>query len=493
MDYKALMKKYLKKYFGYDDFLLSQREVIQSILEGNNTLAIFPTGGGKSLCYQLPALIFPGTTIVISPLISLMKDQVDELRQLNINAAYISSVLPDRQITEILRKMKRGQYKIVYIAPERFYSQHFLEAMKDIHVPFVAVDEAHCISQWGHNFRPAYLKIKELIEHMGDPILAAFTATATKRVQQDIIRLLGIEGKCNVFVESFDRPNLQFGVEECEDKKVFILKYIRKHRHRSGIIYAATRASVEELWYFLKHRGIAAGMYHAGLDSVTRNNTQEAFLNDEIKVMVATNAFGMGINKSDVRYIIHWNMPKSMENYYQEAGRAGRDGKRSSCILLRSRQDYDLNRFMIDGNYPPVTLVERLYKRIKAKGEKGIPQQLLIKSRTIDKHVLQSALRKLYEYDYVKVEDGIVYSIYDREFKLTQQEIDWHKKIELDRLDAMEEYSKGEKCLRRFILEYFNEKAQFEKCGNCSVCNKEKKNLSQKALDKILEDIFGTP
>ncbi|NLN40489.1 MAG: ATP-dependent DNA helicase RecQ [Clostridiales bacterium] len=492
MDYTVQMNRYLKKYFGYDDFLLSQQEVIQSILEGNNTLAIFPTGGGKSLCYQLPALIFPGTTIVISPLISLMKDQVDELIQRNINAAYISSVLPDRQITEIIRKMKRGQYKIVYIAPERFYSQEFLTAIKEVHVPFVAVDEAHCISQWGHNFRPAYLKIRELIEHMGNPILAAFTATATKRVQEDIMMLLGIEENCNVFVESFDRPNLHFKVEESVDKKVFTLKYIRKHRNSSGIIYTATRASVEELWYFLKNRGIAAGMYHAGLDSVSRNNTQEAFLNDEIKVMVATNAFGMGINKSDVRYIIHWHMPKSMEHYYQEAGRAGRDGKRSSCILLHSKKDYDLNRFMIDGNYPSVALVESLYKRIKAKGDKGIPQQLLIKSRTIDKHVLQSALRKLFEYDYVKVEEGIVYSIYDREFELTQQEIDWHKEIELDRLDAMEEYSKGKKCLRRFILEYFNEKAQFEKCGNCSVCNKEKKGLSQKALDKILEDIFGT-
>ncbi|NLY61888.1 MAG: ATP-dependent DNA helicase RecQ [Clostridiales bacterium] len=492
MDYKAKIDKYLKEYFGYDEFLLSQREVIESILQGNNTIAIFPTGGGKSLCYQLPALIFPGTTVVISPLISLMKDQVDELAQRNIQATYISSVLTDKQIRQIIWNMKKGKYKIVYIAPERFYSQDFLEAMQDIYVPFVAVDEAHCISQWGHNFRPAYLKIRELIEHMGNPVLAAFTATATKRVQEDIMRLLGIEGKCNLFVESFDRSNLQFSVEDCEDKKLYILKYIRKYKHRSGIIYAATRARVEELCFFLKERGIAAGMYHAGLDSTTRNNTQEAFLNDEIKVMVATNAFGMGINKSDVRYIIHWNMPKSMEHYYQEAGRAGRDGKKSSCILLHSKKDYDLNRFMIDGNYPSISLVKSLYKRIKARGDKGIPQQLLLKSKTIDKHVLQSALRKLFEYDYAKVEDGIVYSIHNREFELTQEEIDWHKEIELDRLDAMAEYSKGKKCLRRFILEYFNEKAQFEKCGNCSVCSKDRKPLTQKALDKILEDIFGS-
>ena len=266
-----------------------------------------------------------------------MKDQVDELAEQSISAAYISSVLSDHKVADTLRNMKAGKYKIVYIAPERFYSQDFLEAIEEVHVPFVAVDEAHCISQWGHNFRPAYLKIRELLGYMGSPILAAFTATATKRVRQDIERLLGIRGNCNIFVESFDRPNLEFAVTDGDDKTTFTLKYIQKNRGQSGIVYAATRSNVEQICYMLKNRGIKAGMYHGGLDSITRHTTQDAFLEDKIKVMVATNAFGMGINKRDVRYIIHWNMPKSLENYYQEAGRAGRDGKSSICILLHSQ------------------------------------------------------------------------------------------------------------------------------------------------------------
>ncbi|HZJ83516.1 MAG TPA: ATP-dependent DNA helicase RecQ, partial [Clostridia bacterium] len=484
--------KYLKEYFGYDSFVLKQRDVIKSILQGKHTIAIFPTGGGKSICYQLPALIFPGTTIVISPLISLMKNQVDELAELNISAAYISSILSDNQVSKTIQNMKKGLYKIVYIAPERFYSGEFIKALKGVHIPFVAVDEAHCISQWGHNFRPAYLKIKDLLGHMGKPILAAFTATANKKVQEDIQNLLGIKGESNLFVESFDRPNLEFRIEESYDKSAYTLKYVSENRNKSGIIYATTRANVETLCDLLRSKGIAAGMYHAGLDNSIRNRTQEAFLNDEIKVIVATNAFGMGINKSDVRYIIHYNMPKSLESYYQEAGRAGRDDKDSCCILLHSQKDYSLNRFMIGGNYPAIKLVQMVYDRIKGRVSKGIAQELLLRSRTVDRYVLQSALRNLYEYNYAELRGGMVYPVDAREFKLTQEEINWHKEVEMDKLESIKEYCQGEECLRLFILDYFNEETDFKECGNCSVCIGDRKDrLEQEGLDKALEEIMG--
>lgn len=481
---------YLREYFGHDKFRPGQREVIDSILAGKNTIAIFPTGGGKSLCYQIPALILPGTTVVISPLISLMKDQVDELIGRTIPATYISSILSDREVERRIGELEKGQYKIVYIAPERFYSEPFLEALSSIHISFVAIDEAHCISQWGHNFRPAYLKIKDLIRHVGNPVVGAFTATANKKVQQDICNLLGLTDY-RLFVASFDRPNLEFKVEKPEDKKRYILNYIRKNPNKSGIIYAATRNNVEELYDMLRTQGIAAGMYHAGLSSETRNRTQDAFLQNKINVMVATNAFGMGIDKSNVRYIIHYNMPKSLENYYQEAGRAGRDGEKACCILLYSDGDYRLNRYMIEGNYPPIKLVERMYNRIRRAGSRGVAQELLLRSRKIDRRTLQSCLRKLFEYNYVEVRNGVVYAASDRKMDLTQEEINFHQEVEIEKLEKIKEYCQGDKCLRHFILEYFNEAPTFDKCGNCSFCTDSiLENLDEEALDKLLDGIF---
>ena len=481
---------YLKKYFGYDKFRPGQREVIDSILAGKNTIAIFPTGGGKSICYQIPALILPGTTVVISPLISLMKDQVDELIERRISATYINSILSDWEVERRVKNMEEGQYKIVYIAPERFYSESFLEALSKINISFVAIDEAHCISQWGHNFRPAYLKIKDLINYVGNPVVGAFTATANKRVQEDICKLLGLSDY-RIFVASFDRPNLEFKVENTEDKKRYILNYIKKNPNKSGIIYAATRGKVEELYDMLRMRGVAVGMYHAGLSNETRSRTQDAFLQDKIRVMVATNAFGMGINKSNVRYIIHYNMPKSLENYYQEAGRAGRDGKKAYCILLYSEDDYRLNRYMIEGNYPPIKLVERMYNRVRRAGARGVSQELLLRSRKIDRRTLQSCLRKLFEYNYVEVRNGIVYATLDRKMELTQEEINFHQEVEIDKLDKIREYCQGDRCLRYFILEYFNETPSFDKCGNCSVCASSiLEELDEEALDNLLEGIF---
>lgn len=490
MSQSELLYKYLREYFGHDDFRPGQRQVVESILRGENAVAVFPTGSGKSLCYQLPAVMFSGTTLVISPLISLMKDQVDQLSQRGIPSTFISSILSEEELAGRMCNLSQGKYKIVYIAPERFYSEGFIDALKGLKVPFVAVDEAHCISQWGHNFRPAYLKVKDLIEQVGSPVVAAFTATANRRVQQDIIRLLNLK-KYKLFVSGFDRPNLEFRVERPRDKQGFVLRYVKKNLGKAGIIYAATRKTVEDLYSLLISKGIPAGMYHAGLSSRDRVMAQEDFAQGKTSVMVATNAFGMGIDKSDIRYIIHYNMPRSLEYYYQEVGRAGRDGKMACCILLYSEDDYHLNRALININYPSVALVESVYNRVLEAGGKGITLDALLKGN-ISKQILHSALRKLIEYNYVKLKSGVVYPFLNgRKFELTQEEIDQHKKVELEKLDKMVEYCLSKRCLRYNILEYFNEEPTFTKCGNCSVCGSAADGTKRKFIDDLLKDILN--
>lgn len=490
MSQSELLYKYLREYFGHDDFRPGQRQVVESILRGENAVAVFPTGSGKSLCYQLPAVMFSGTTLVISPLISLMKDQVDQLSQRGIPSTFISSILSEEELAGRMCNLSQGKYKIVYIAPERFYSEGFIDALKGLKVPFVAVDEAHCISQWGHNFRPAYLKVKDLIEQVGSPVVAAFTATANRRVQQDIIRLLNLK-KYKLFVSGFDRPNLEFRVERPRDKQGFVLRYVKKNLGKAGIIYAATRKTVEDLYSLLISKGIPAGMYHAGLSSRDRVMAQEDFAQGKTSVMVATNAFGMGIDKSDIRYIIHYNMPRSLEYYYQEVGRAGRDGKMACCILLYSEDDYHLNRALININYPSVTLVESVYNRVLEAGGKGITLDALLKGN-ISKQILHSALRKLIEYNYIKLKSGVVYPFLNgRKFELTQEEIDQHKKVELEKLDKMVEYCLSKRCLRYNILEYFNEEPTFTKCGNCSVCGSAADGTKRKFIDDLLKGILN--
>ena len=487
------VNKYLSEYFGFDSFRPGQQQVIESILRGDRTVAIFPTGSGKSLCYQLPALMFPGITIVISPLISLMKDQVDQLSKRGIPCTYISSIVSENEVTTRIQNMKQGKYKIVYIAPERFYSQEFIDALEGLDVSFIAIDEAHCISQWGHNFRPAYLKIKDLIEKTGNPMVAAFTATASRRVQQDIVRLLNLKN-CKIFVGSFDRPNLEFRVERPSNKQIYVYRYIKKNIGKPGIIYAATRKHVEDLYQLLLNNGISVGMYHAGLSNEDRNLVQEAFSKGKISVMVATNAFGMGIDKSDIRYIIHYNMPRSIEYYYQEVGRAGRDGKLASCILLYSESDYYLNRFLIGGNYPPIKLVESIYNRVCKAGSEGIKLETLVKSHgSISKQLIHSSVRKLVEYNYVQIRRGIVYRFLPgRMLELTQEDIDKHKQVELEKLAKIMEYCNSKGCLRSYILEYFNETPSFTRCGNCSVCGSESDGTKKEAMDELLTNILTT-
>ena len=476
--------------FGYDKFRKGQWEVIDSILNGRNAIAVFPTGGGKSLCFQLPALMLEGTTMVISPLISLMKDQVDSLVKKGIEASYISSALSDQEAQRRVQKLSEGRYKIVYIAPERFQSEAFAKALKNIHIPFVAVDEAHCVSQWGHNFRPSYLKIKEIIQAVGNPVVAAFTATANEKVQNDMVTLLGLS-QCRMFIGSFDRPNLEFRIEEPDDPGTYVAQYAKNHAGKSGIVYASTRKKVENIYYYLKNRGIQAGMYHAGLTAEQRNRHQDNFITGNTPVMVATNAFGMGIDKSDVRYIIHYSMPISMESYYQEAGRAGRDGKKSVCILLKNEEDYRLNKFLINGNYPPVKAVENLFKRLSKRKASGIPMEAVLNRRAEGAAIRESALRKAVESGYAQIRNGVVFPTDKNQFRLTQNDIDRHKEVELGKLDAMLQYFDEKTCLRSYILRYFNEEPEEERCGNCSVCFRSAGKDNNKLMNRVLSHIFG--
>lgn len=338
----------LKKYYGYTEFREGQGKIIKSILEGRDTLGIMPTGGGKSICYQIPALLASGVTVVISPLISLMKDQVDTLSELGIAATYINSSIPAAEAGRRLRAVQHGEYKLIYIAPERLESMPFRSLLTSLPISLLAVDEAHCVSQWGHDFRPSYLAIGQLVTELHPrPVLAAFTATATEAVTKDIVAQLGLK-RPDIHVTGFDRANLFFAVLKGEDKLDYLLQYLRQNKTKSGIIYAATRREVEKLADYLGKKGFATGRYHAGLNDQERSRNQEEFINDNIRVMVATNAFGMGIDKSNVRFVIHYNMPKNMEAYYQEAGRAGRDGEPAECILLFSPQDVLVQKFLIE-------------------------------------------------------------------------------------------------------------------------------------------------
>lgn len=402
-------KEVLKVYFGYDSFKDGQENIIDAILSRQDVLAIMPTGSGKSICYQVPAMLLPGITIVISPLISLMQDQVKALNEAGIHAGYINSSLTDSQISNVYSRAIKGEFKLIYVAPERLESYGFGDFARKVDISMVTVDEAHCISQWGQDFRPSYLKIIDFIASLDKrPIVSAFTATATAEVKTDILCVLKLQNP-EVVVTGFDRENLYFTVESIKRKDEFVVEYLEKHPNESGIIYCATRKNVDAVYDLLLEKGYQVARYHAGMGNEDRKNSQNDFIFDRSPVIVATNAFGMGIDKSNVRFVIHYNMPQSMENYYQEAGRAGRDGEASQCILLFSTQDIMINRYLLDHK------------------------------------------------DFTDI---------------SYEDIELIRQRDIKRLQIMEGYCRTSACLRNYILEYFGEKRQ-EPCDNCGNCHRD--------------------
>ena len=428
----------LKHYFGYDTLRPGQQDLMEGILNGSDVLGIMPTGAGKSLCYQVPALMLPGITIVISPLISLMSDQVKALNQAGVHAAYINSSLTENQIRAALLYAAQGQYKIIYVAPERLNTMRFLDFACRADISMVTVDEAHCISQWGQDFRPSYLEIADFLARLPRrPVVSAFTATATERVKQDITGSLHLQNPVTV-VTGFDRPNLFFRVVKRKGGKETdnsILNYVKRHGDESGIIYCATKKNVDSVCELLLQHGILAGRYHAGLSLEERKESQDDFTYDRIRVMVATNAFGMGIDKSNVRYVLHYNMPQSLEYYYQEAGRAGRDGEEAECVLFFSKQDIMINKRLLD------------YKATEGEYTSGDPA------------VRANEQRKL---------------------------------------NQMIHYCETDECLRQYILNYFGDHSPCicEKCSNCVVTEDESELAAKQGVppfiicsDKTLKDM----
>ncbi|NTM29946.1 DNA helicase RecQ [Enterococcus faecium] len=363
------MNDLLKQYFGYDKFRPGQKEIIQKVIDQENVLGIMPTGSGKSICYQLPSLLLDGLTVVVSPLISLMKDQVDAANQLGVPATFINSSLDDYETARRFQEIDRQQYRLLYIAPERFIMPDFIQAMNRWNVCMIAIDEAHCISQWGHDFRPSYLQMaKQLNQLPNRPVIVALTATATIQVAADIKRLLKIPDG-NHIQTGFERENLRFQVVKDQKKEQYLVEYLKINKNQSGIIYAATRKEVDRIYHLLKKFGFSIGRYHGGLNENERTAMQEAFLYDRLQLIVATNAFGMGINKSNVRFVIHYQIPGSLEAYYQEAGRAGRDGLSSEAILLFAPQDTQVQKFFIQQSQREEEQKQKEYEKLKAMTE----------------------------------------------------------------------------------------------------------------------------
>ncbi|HZF41538.1 MAG TPA: RecQ family ATP-dependent DNA helicase [Blastocatellia bacterium] len=473
----------LERHFGFSRFREGQVDVIEAVLAGQDVIVVMPTGGGKSLCYQLPALLFPGVTLVVSPLIALMKDQVDALNARDIAATYINSSLSyDDQLAR-LRGMSGGQYRLVYIAPERFRNARFVESLKGCRVSLFAIDEAHCISQWGHDFRPDYLRLREAADTLanshGRPPLIALTATATPQVRSDIAAQLGLK-TASSFVAGFDRHNLTLRVEPCksDNDRVTAAYQIVKRAKGSGIVYCSTRKAVDEVSGKLQRLGLTVGAYHAGLDEAKRTRIQDYFMAGDLDAIVATNAFGMGVDKSDIRFVTHYNLPGSIEAYYQEVGRAGRDGLPSICTLLFNYVDTRTHEFFIEGSYPPRQVIEQVYACLLGLSLETIhlsASALLGRVGTRNEIAINSALIYLEKAGHIARQQGREPAIrmIDRapvgELRVDWSDIALHEAAERRKLREMVNFAYYERCLRQFVLRYFGDRKEAANC-RCSNC-----------------------
>lgn len=480
----------LRQHFGFTDFREGQREVVGAILEGKDAVVVMPTGSGKSLCYQLPAMILDGATLVVSPLIALMKDQVDALLAHDLPATFINSSLNENEQWRRIESVRRGDFKLVYVAPERFRSGRFVNALRAIKVSLFAVDEAHCISTWGHDFRPDYLRLKNVRQSLGDVQTLALTATATPYVRSDIIQQLGLS-KPETFVSGFDRPNLSLNVihtEKQREKITHIAKLARTHEG-SGIIYASTRKAVEQVGFDLTSRGLSLATYHAGMPDSLRIKAQDDFMNGRAQIIVATNAFGMGIDKPDIRFVVHYQMPGSIEAYYQEIGRAGRDGLQSSCLLLFNYADKNTHDFFIEGSYPTRAVVADVYDALKAVGTPRIElssSEIAKRAGIKNEMAVQSALYLLERAQHIErvgQDDGgrererrrarsiiLLDNVPSSSLRANFADVSRRADIERRKLREMIEFSYSEDCFRAYILDYFGDRHHSRQCGMCGNC-----------------------
>lgn len=468
----ASARRVLRDVFGYSEFRPGQAEVISAVLQGRDTLAVMPTGGGKSVCYQVPALLEnEGITLVVSPLLALMKDQVDALHAMGVAAAAINSSISIEDQRRTLAEAAEGRLQLLYVAPERFGNGSFVAALRGIRVALLAIDEAHCISQWGHDFRPSYRELGGVRQLVGNPPVVALTATADPRVREDILLRLQLRDPV-VHVAGFDRPNLRFEVQRVsslKEKSQAIAGELRALKQESAIVYCGTRKRVEEVTDFLQRSGVKCARYHAGMEDNDRKRIQDAFARDTLRVIVATNAFGMGIDKPDVRMVIHHDMPDSLESYYQEAGRAGRDGEPARCILYYSPRDRSLREFFIEIAHPEAARVVEVYRALAAAGGERVHVRELM--REDDEPGINAAVQALVESGLAARRGWQVSAIrLDGEADIDTAGLDAHREHSFAKLDAMEDYARSRTCLRARILAYFGDTEHEPACGNCAPC-----------------------